>query len=848
MSECLSPSQVCKIKDAIAIDAVSPCVQRSFLDRSQVALALTVKNRFLKEIHNIKSTHDFSYIDIVNSQLSVFQICTCERLENRFSNLSNKVKTTLRKGLGSRRNTYLQETVSISVYEHELFDVRELNESVSEFSEENFQLMKKCSDLHESFQKLQDAHFEVTNENNLLQMNRNYKHKVNAFLSEQIKSTKDENEKLNNEVQYLKGEINMLNNLVECTQKHDKKLESNNVNLLKYVDELERKLIKSTKLDTNTSLRQFKSEVERALWFGESFGLIPESLACRDKKSGASHLIRFGQLKVEDKDKIRQLVYILDKFSISNCAYYELSMFDKGLPRKYMVAQERENLNKLFHIERCPGNAPGAYVSLSNEIAAHIIDQSLNPGDTLKVKVSGDGAKMSRITNFVTLSVSFPDSANCTSVHSVKTLAILKCAESYDTLKIAASPTIRELNQLISAKEITVDDSTYKLDLYFGGDMKFVDIFLGLNGPTANYACPWCHVHKSERTDLTKPMDYYESEDMKRTAENMQKNAKTNQFGCKHTMLVNIEPSNIIPDELHLLLRVSDILLKNLIDDCVQQDAKLAVKKENPHHVQDLISKINDCGVLFNIWTEKGSNNLNWTSLTGNDYKRLHQKLPYNLLFVIANDTHDEVVKLWHGFYEIYNNITGDKISMKKEELFRMANDWGNLFLSVGKCGRLGYDKITPYMHCLIYHVPTFVDVNGSLAKFSGQAIEKLNDEIKLTHMKRTNKTNQTVDDLTTRKRLEYLSTQNHQRTKQTYTKRNIDYWENQKQLQHSIKRTKIEAAISEANKQYEDENSTDVDDMNEKELKEILRSYGIATKVRKRNKLIQMVREAQKK
>lgn len=60
-------------------------------------------------------------------------------------------------------------------------------------------------------------------------------------------------------------------------------------------------------------------------------------------------------------------MYIKGKFAISVAVYYELSMLEKGLPRKCLIVQEKEKFVKLFHIEKCLENAPGAYVNLRDE-------------------------------------------------------------------------------------------------------------------------------------------------------------------------------------------------------------------------------------------------------------------------------------------------------------------------------------------------------------------------------------------------------------------------------------------------------------------------------------------------
>lgn len=45
-------------------------------------------------------------------------------------------------------------------------------------------------------------------------------------------------------------------------------------------------------------------------------------------------------------------MYIIDKFAISNAAYYELSMLEKSQPKKYLMVQEKEKMDRLFHIEK----------------------------------------------------------------------------------------------------------------------------------------------------------------------------------------------------------------------------------------------------------------------------------------------------------------------------------------------------------------------------------------------------------------------------------------------------------------------------------------------------------------
>lgn len=38
------------------------------------------------------------------------------------------------------------------------------------------------------------------------------------------------------------------------------------------------------------------------------------------------------------------------------------------LPRKYVLIQHREDINKMYHIERLPGNKAGAMLNLNTEV------------------------------------------------------------------------------------------------------------------------------------------------------------------------------------------------------------------------------------------------------------------------------------------------------------------------------------------------------------------------------------------------------------------------------------------------------------------------------------------------
>ena len=163
--------------------------------------------------------------------------------------------------------------------------------------------------------------------------------------------------------------------------------------------------------------------------------------------------------KHTDMDKVYQVMYILDRFAVSDEAYHEIRMASKQsgyavLPPLYVVKQTRKEMNSSMVIERLPGVYPGAFRPLLDllrkEISHAVIKncstytiiviftlskllqiskehtltstedtQMLTGGmatsaeeRTIMVKFSGDGARFSRSSNIILFSFSLPELQN----------------------------------------------------------------------------------------------------------------------------------------------------------------------------------------------------------------------------------------------------------------------------------------------------------------------------------------------------------------------------------------------------------------------------------------------------
>ena len=185
------------------------------------------------------------------------------------------------------------------------------------------------------------------------------------------------------------------------------------------------------------------------------------------------------------------------KFCVGDEVYHELSLMGEGLPKSYLVKQKRNDLNKLNHIERLPGSLPGASIDFTCTLKNHIRELLLMKpelkDEKIQVKLSGDGARMSRSTNFMMMSFTLLQrNEDVMSPKHNRTIAIVNGPEYYETLQTSLHNLFQEIDDLIDKGNISIDENEIKLDFFLGGDLKFLLIIMGLNSATADFACLWC--------------------------------------------------------------------------------------------------------------------------------------------------------------------------------------------------------------------------------------------------------------------------------------------------------------------------------------------------------------------
>lgn len=68
----------------------------------------------------------------------------------------------------------------------------------------------------------------------------------------------------------------------------------------------------------------------------------------------------YHNLSEEEKDKVKSILFIMDKFSVSLQAYHELTQQEQTLPRSYLVEACQQSLDDKWDVTRTPGECPGA--------------------------------------------------------------------------------------------------------------------------------------------------------------------------------------------------------------------------------------------------------------------------------------------------------------------------------------------------------------------------------------------------------------------------------------------------------------------------------------------------------
>ena len=505
--------------------------------------------------------------------------------------------------------------------------------------------------------------------------------------------------------------------------------------------------------------KQIASDIHTALKFTENTHFIPSRIELKNKETNEQLTIsQDGSIATtkqlsspcETQTIAKQTLYVKERFNISNTAYHELSMIHPLLPSWSALNTISKEMDARSTIRPTPGPIIGIQQSLKQRLTVrleNLVKKFPNIKDEpyVAVKITGDGTNVSRSMHILVIAFTILDGIeNPNSPIGNHVIAMLNCQENYEHLSVAMKDIVEEMKLI---KSISIDGHEYNIKFYLGADMKYLAICLGIQAANSTYSCIWCKCPADERHDTSK--SWCSVDEGARTIDEIQKlslkKKKELKYGCIHEPIFpSIPVDRVIPDILHLFLRISDILINMLILELRRMDGieKLRTKEfkqSTVKHLNTYITYLNvNCKISFHMYVDKESNVLKWRDLTGPEKCKLFASIKIPELFPDLKNA-DIVQKLWDNFKVIYKILWSNKKLDENgiTDFTTKVTSWITLFTSVYHTRH-----VTPYMHVLVAHVPKFLKDIGSLAPYSQQGLEKLNDDITKDYFKSTNHRN----------------------------------------------------------------------------------------------------------
>ena len=532
--------------------------------------------------------------------------------------------------------------------------------------------------------------------------------------------------------------------------------------------------------------KQIHTDVSQALLFLEDEGVKASHVALihahtnktetLDLNSGTYHTSSLETNINNDDDDDDLVLYVKDRFGLSDAAYHELSMVCEKLPRSWRLKHLAKHINSKYEIKPCPNNV-GVQQSLCSKLkerTRHMLQkETIRATDVLQVKLSGDGTKICRKLNLINFTFTLLNEEEIAmSPKGNHTIAIINGSEKYDTLKAALADIIKEVAELT---EIEVNGIIFKIEYFLCSDLKFLALICGIEAANSIYSCIWCKCSSADRHDMKKEWSISDTNKGARTIQDIiscHTKPKPRNFNCSHPPLFCTIPiHHVIPDVLHLFLRVTDVLFDLLVMDIRRHDAIEKSKHQQQSNLERLEEFLNKtCKIPFKFSPSRDTKELKWRDLMGPEklailnnislFKELFPQLPkIQDIFCLWKD--------YKALHEMLHQVTISSDEIKKYETD--VKKWVDSFTSIYQS-----KNVTPYMHIMAKHVPEFFHRYGSLVKFTQQGMEKLNDQTTIDYAKSTNHNFKNLDALTQllqkRNRVEYLEDNGCQRNPRDIT------------------------------------------------------------------------------
>ncbi|XP_070200636.1 uncharacterized protein [Littorina saxatilis] len=351
-----------------------------------------------------------------------------------------------------------------------------------------------------------------------------------------------------------------------------------------------------------------------------------------------------AEQKLESTHKILR---VKDKYRISYKALQALRI-QAGLqiPTTKYLNTESLRLGTSFEITPIQGVPDGGMRQIS-EMVSYLMDLPenrplLNTEEdiiTIWLRFASDGAKITKCKDSVRAvcklipPIEHGRYTRKSSPDDEITLLLYMGKEDRTTFETASRRIIREMKEA-ATHGYQVKGKTVKVAWLLCSDWKAMALLKGLNAANSSHFCLWCHCHKHDIANFTKDCDVQRTS--QRQEECLQPNAAES-LGYKESDLLPFIPYHrMIPDELHLRMRITNKLINQVVMYSVYQGNKTR-----------LVEAMKDINIQFQFFEKQGDDGKNsintWTNFNGDQLQIVLEKL--NILAILDRGPLD-IIKL----------------------------------------------------------------------------------------------------------------------------------------------------------------------------------------------------------
>ena len=279
-----------------------------------------------------------------------------------------------------------------------------------------------------------------------------------------------------------------------------------------------------------------------------------------------------------------------------------------------------------------------------------------------------------------------------------------------------------------------------------GGDLQWLANITGINAANSDHPCIWCKWNKKEDNDLLRTWTINDRSYLE--AEN-----NVQLYGYKNGPLFKTIPfENIVVDVLHLLLRISDILLEKLLSHVgfFDTDNRTMIYFNRLKTFFE-----NECKIINPFYLNK-KGITKFRSMNGNERIKILESFSKKSLKQIFHEKRDDdklnlINYIFIKFNELYakfiNDFSAVTYQFNQDEYERNLREFLDFYLRFINYSNLQIARkkgekeyMTPYFHIFIFHSSEFILKYKNVNIYSTESLEKSNDFSKQYLMRQTNK------------------------------------------------------------------------------------------------------------